>query len=108
MVRQPPSLPFGRPHGTARSAAWMTPSGPDPHAALRMSSSSGWPTTRPERRSDSVLPITDRLQQRSAWRAKGPNIPYRWLAEETAVFAAELAGALVADLKGRTRSGGHK
>src|ERR1017187_5294226 len=29
------------------------------------------------------LPIVDRLQRRSAWRAKGPNIPHRWLAEET-------------------------
>jgi len=48
------------------------------------------------------LPITDRLQWRSAWRAKGPNIPHRWLAKETAVFAAELAGAFVSDLKGST------
>src|ERR1035441_2426479 len=48
------------------------------------------------------LPIVDRLQRRSAWRAKGPNIPHRWLAEETAVFAAELAGAFVSHLKGRT------
>src|ERR1017187_1992888 len=50
----------------------------------------------------SVLPITDRLHQRSAWRAKGPNIPHRWLAKETAVFAVELAGAFVSDLEGRT------
>ena len=43
-----------------------------------------------------------RLQWRSAWRAKGPNIPPRWLAEETAVFAVELAGAFVSYLEGRT------
>ena len=49
-----------------------------------------------------TLPITDRLQRRSAWRAKRPNIPHRWLAEETAVFAVELAGAFVSDLEGRT------
>jgi hypothetical protein len=30
---------------------------------------------------------TERLQRRSAWRAKSPNIPHRRLAEETAVFA---------------------
>ena len=34
---------------------------------------------------------------------KGPNIPHRWLAEETAVFAIELAGAFVSDLKAGTR-----
>ena len=52
-------------------------------------------------RSDSALPITDRLQRRSAWRAKSPNIPHRRLAEETAVFAVELAGAFVSHLKSR-------
>src|ERR1039458_4185567 len=49
-----------------------------------------------------LLPITDRLQWRSAWRAKSPNIPHRRLAEETAVFAVELAGAFVSDLEGRS------
>jgi hypothetical protein len=49
-----------------------------------------------------ALTITDRLQRWSAWRAKSPNIPHRWLAEETAVFAIELAGAFVSDLKSRT------
>ena len=53
-------------------------------------------------KSDSVVPITNRLQRRSAWRAKSPNIPHRRLAEETAVFAVELAGAFVSDLEGRT------
>src|SRR5260370_19683742 len=48
-----------------------------------------------------VLPIADQLQCRSARRAKSPNIAYRWLAEEPAVFAVELAGAFVSDLKGR-------
>src|ERR1017187_222067 len=52
--------------------------------------------------SDRVLPIVDRLQRRCARRAKSPNIPHRWLAEEAAVFAVELAGAFVSDLKGRT------
>ena len=33
----------------------------------------------------------------------GPNIPHRWLAEETVVFAIELAGAFVSNLKARTR-----
>jgi hypothetical protein len=33
------------------------------------------------------LPITDGLQRRRARRAKDPNIPHRWLAEETVVFA---------------------
>src|SRR5208283_69686 len=54
------------------------------------------------RRSDSVLKITNRLQRRSTWRAKGPNIPHGRLAEEAAVFAIELAGALVSDLERRT------
>src|SRR5204862_5138056 len=42
------------------------------------------------------------LEGHRAWRAESPNIPHGWLAEETAVFAIELAGALVSDLKGRT------
>ena len=63
---------------------------------------SGWPTTHPEQTIRyPFLPITDRLQRRSAGRAKTPNIPHRWLAEKTAVFAVELAGAFVSDLKGR-------
>jgi len=49
-----------------------------------------------DKRSDSALPITDRAQRRSAWRVKSPTIPHRWLAEETAVFAAELAGTFPA------------
>src|SRR6266567_6594281 len=44
--------------------------------------------------------IAGRIQWRSVWRAEGPNIPHRWLAEETAVFAVELAGTFVSDLKG--------
>ncbi|HLN01621.1 MAG TPA: type II toxin-antitoxin system RelE/ParE family toxin [Bryobacteraceae bacterium] len=48
-----------------------------------------------------LLLIPDRLQRWSAWRAKGPNITHRWLAEETAVFAVKLAGTFVSDLKGR-------
>src|SRR6266852_2409182 len=51
-------------------------------------------------RLDSALPITDRLQGRRAWQSEGPNIPHGWLAEETAVFAIELAGTFVSDLKG--------
>src|SRR6266571_3652982 len=53
-------------------------------------------------RSDSALPITDRLQGQSAWRAESPNIPHGWLAEEATVFAIELAGTFVSDLKSRT------
>jgi hypothetical protein len=34
---------------------------------------------------------------------KGPNIPHRWLAAKTTVFAIELAGAFVSDLKARCR-----
>ena len=37
----------------------------------------------------------------SASRAESPNIPHRWLAEEAAVLAIELSGALVADFEGR-------
>src|ERR1700719_3258941 len=37
----------------------------------------------------------------SAPRAESPNIPHRWLAEEAAVLAIELSGALVADFEGR-------
>jgi len=58
------------------------------------------PLTR-NRRSDIISPTTDRLQGWSAWRAQRPNIPHRCLAEETAVFAVELAGTFVSDLKGR-------
>ena len=50
----------------------------------------------------SLIRPDPRLQWRSARRTKSPNIPHRWLAEETAVFAIELAGTLVSDLKGRT------
>ena len=53
-------------------------------------------------RSNSALAITDRLQGQGAWRAESPDIPHGWLAEEAAVFAIELAGAFVSDLKGRT------
>src|SRR5271167_136554 len=52
--------------------------------------------------SDSALPIADRLHGWSSRRAESPNVPHRRLAEETAVFAIELAGAFVSDLKGRT------
>src|SRR5260370_37240100 len=54
-------------------------------------------------RLDSALPITDRLQGQRAWQSEGPNIPNGWLAEDTAVFAIELAGTFVSDLKGGTR-----
>src|ERR1035437_8767562 len=47
------------------------------------------------------LLVVDRLQRRSAWRAKSPNIPQRWSAEEPAVFAVALAGAFVSYLQGR-------
>jgi hypothetical protein len=50
------------------------------------------------RRSDSILKTTNRLQRRGAWRAKSPNISHRRLAEETAVFAIELAGAFVSNV----------
>ena len=53
-------------------------------------------------RSDSALLITDRLQGQRAWRAKGPNIPHGWLAKEATVFAIELGGTFVSDLKSRT------
>src|SRR6202047_1395185 len=53
-------------------------------------------------RSDSALPTADRLQGQSAWRAKGANIPHGWLAEEATVFATELGGTFVSDLKSRT------
>jgi len=53
-------------------------------------------------RSDSALLTTDRLQGQSAWRAKGANIPHRWLAEQAAILAIQLGGALVSDLKCRT------
>src|ERR1017187_6502361 len=53
-------------------------------------------------RSDRVLATMDRLNGRSAWRAKSPNIAHRRLAEETAVFAVEFAGAFVAVLEGGT------
>jgi hypothetical protein len=52
--------------------------------------------------SNSALLIADRLHWQSAWRAQSPNIPHGWLAEEAAVFAIELAGAFIADFKGRT------
>ena len=54
------------------------------------------------RRSDSVLKITNRLHRPSSRRAKRPKIPHGRLAEEAAVFAVELAGTFVSDLKGRT------
>ena len=44
--------------------------------------------------------ITERLQRRSARRAQNPNIPHWWVAEETAVFAVELARTFVSDFKG--------
>jgi hypothetical protein len=47
------------------------------------------------------LPITVRLQWRRAGRAKSSKMAHRWLAEETAVFAVELAGAFISDLEGR-------
>src|SRR6266446_453686 len=58
--------------------------------------------THPEQTIRLRLPITDRLQCRSARRAKSSNIPHRWLTEEPAVFAVELAGAFIPDLKSRT------
>src|SRR6266481_1683858 len=53
-------------------------------------------------RSANALPITDRLQAWSAWRAEGADIAHGWLAEQTAVFAIELSGAFVSDFKGGT------
>ena len=49
-----------------------------------------------------VLPVTDRLQLRSVWRAKSLNVPPRWLAEEAAVLTVKLTGAFVPDFKRRT------
>jgi len=51
-----------------------------------------------------ALPITDRLQLWSVWRAKSANVPHRRLAEEAVVFAIKLTGALVPDLKRGTCS----
>src|ERR1043165_3136739 len=51
--------------------------------------------------SSCTLAITSRLQRQGAWRAESLNIPFRWLAEEAAVFAVELTGAFVSHLKGR-------
>jgi hypothetical protein len=43
--------------------------------------------------------ITNQFEFRSLWRKKRSNISHWRLAEETAVFAIELRGALVAHLK---------
>ncbi len=43
------------------------------------------------RSASGFLLITDRLRRRSAWRAKGADIPHGWLAKETAVYAASAA-----------------
>jgi hypothetical protein len=51
-------------------------------------------------KSDSALRMTGRFQGRGTWRAKGPDITHGWLSEEAAIFAIELAGALVTNLKG--------
>ncbi len=51
-----------------------------------------------------VLPITDRLQLWSVWRAKRPDVTHRRLAEEAVVFAIKLTGAFVPDLKRGTCS----
>ncbi len=56
----------------------------------------------PAIRSARALLIVDRLHGQSAWRAQNPNIPPWWLAEEAAIFAVELAGALVSHLERRT------
>ena len=47
---------------------------------------------------------TDQLELRNIWGKNCPNVPHGRLAEETAVFAIELGGAFVPDLKSRARS----
>ena len=42
------------------------------------------------------------VPRRGIGKSKSSNIPQRRLSEETAVFAIELAGAFVSDLKSRT------
>jgi len=44
---------------------------------------------------------TDQFQFRSTWGKERSNVPHGRLAEESAVFAIELRGAFIADLKGR-------
>src|ERR1035441_4145669 len=63
---------------------------------------SGLQTTHPEQTIGERLPSTHTRELSGSKRAKSPNIPHRWLAEETAVFAVKLAGAFVSDLKGST------
>ena len=50
--------------------------------------------------SHSTLAAPNGLERRSGWRPKRTNIAHGWLAEETAVFAIELAGAFISHLKG--------
>ncbi len=45
-----------------------------------------------------ALRRTDRLNRRSPWRAQVPNVPHRWLTEQPAVLAIELADTFVPDL----------
>ena len=48
--------------------------------------------------------IADRFRYRDAGGAQSTNIPHGWLAEKAAVFAIELGGAFVTNLKSCTRS----
>jgi hypothetical protein len=52
--------------------------------------------------SKDALQIADRLEGHGARRAKSTNIPHGWLAEETVVFAIELAGTFISDFKSCT------
>ena len=49
-----------------------------------------------------TLPITGRLQGQTGGRAESLNIPLGRLAEEAVVFAIEVAGAFVSNLKSRS------
>jgi hypothetical protein len=61
------------------------------------------PTDNPTHNSSAcALPIVDRLQGQSPWRAESLNIPLGRLVEEAIVFATELTGAFVSPFKGRT------
>ena len=53
------------------------------------------------RESPLIQEATDQFEFRSTRRKKRSNVSHRRLAEEAAVFAIELRGAFVADLKSR-------
>ena len=49
------------------------------------------------------LETVDQLEFRNIWGKNCPNVPHGWLAEESAVFATELRGTLVANLESGVR-----